>query len=124
MASVTPKVDAEPDETTDEEALWADPNAWDFNLCVHQAYYTVHARKTREVLLCSRIDEGQYFSVVNASGAWPVCRTCSARVRAQVERNRSSPEQELGAEPAEPGTDDESYYSDEAEGGESEATPY
>ena len=39
----------------------------------------------------AKSDEGQYVSVVNNSGAWPICRVCSARVMAQVAADRASP---------------------------------
>ena len=125
LASNTPNDTAEPVDTIDEEALWADPNAWDYGLCVHQIYFTVHARKTLGVLLCSRVDEGQYLSVVNASSAWPVCRVCSAaKIRALVGAGCISPALDSPRSSQEPDEGEES--GDDGETGDEsiEATPH
>ena len=123
LATNVPQDADEPADTTDEEALWTDPNAWDHSLCMHQVYFTVHARQPPGVLLCSRADEGQFQSVVNASSAWPVCRVCTAKVRAQVQAGRNSPA--LGSPDDSPEQSEDGYsYEYETGGDNSDATPH
>ena len=93
-------------ETTDAEEAWVNPMYWDFGLARHVSWFTVHAVEGDRRLLCGRVMDHNFESVVNPPSAYPVCRVCRARVRGRVEAAQQSPPAGRGMSPDSPNADD------------------
>ena len=106
-------------ETIDDEEKWVNPMYWDCPLARHASWFTVHAVVALDRLLCGRVKDGAFESIVNPPAAHPVCKVCRASVRGAVERRRMETAEKNHAAELQENSEDSG-----SEGGESEMPVY